>query len=591
MRGRQSRDGTEPWDAVAKVAGKRAVSEKMAFSGSQWLEDDEFGDKADDLFSLRKPRDIRAGLASGLKSVSKGVLTGCLAFCCAPVYGAVTESNALQQELEVEDAKKKGTKPRQCAPGGSCLGFAKGLALGVVGAVVLPVAGACVCCIQVTRGAVNTPKAVVSKAKGLVWDEEKRRWIPKPGTALVVADGIAETASANEGTRLNASGPQDTYLSTALDTAEAGELDYYKVLGVRKDASEREIKQAYYHLARKYHPDKNKGNPHAQERFQILGEAYQVLSDREMRDKYDKHGKDALDVNFMDYACVFTILFGAEGFEPLIGELILATATSKGGEIKAGEMKRIQENRVSALVRNLEAMVEPWVAGNREDFMKQMHSKGEALSKCSFGDELLSVIANIYTIQAQRALGGFSGYKAAMRMQKVKMKSRMQVAGAAMRIMQAHFEIKKIHNEEKRKESRADLENQNQASSSASAQTAKIEELALPLMLEAMWAANVVDIETTVAKVCKEVLGAVGATKEIRKERALAVLKLGSIFESCSETSKTAEASGLTRQQSARRKLTDALYKFQQKKMRQEDEANLSTNTYQPGEVDGDAID
>ena len=66
--------------------------------------------------------------------------------------------------------------------------------------------------------------------------------------------------------------------------------------------------------------------------FQVLGEAYQVLSDAETRKKYDKHGKDSLDVNFMDYACVFTILFGAEHFEPLIGQLMLATMTTRGGE-------------------------------------------------------------------------------------------------------------------------------------------------------------------------------------------------------------------------------------------------------------------
>jgi len=65
--------------------------------------------------------------------------------------------------------------------------------------------------------------------------------------------------------------------------------DYYKILGVDRNASEKEIKQAYRRLARKYHPDVNK-SPGAEERFKEINEAYQVLSDPEKRRKYDQLG-------------------------------------------------------------------------------------------------------------------------------------------------------------------------------------------------------------------------------------------------------------------------------------------------------------
>lgn len=66
--------------------------------------------------------------------------------------------------------------------------------------------------------------------------------------------------------------------------------DYYKILGVDKRADEKDIKQAYRRLARKYHPDVNPNNQAAQEKFKEINEAYQVLSDPDKRRKYDTLG-------------------------------------------------------------------------------------------------------------------------------------------------------------------------------------------------------------------------------------------------------------------------------------------------------------
>lgn len=66
--------------------------------------------------------------------------------------------------------------------------------------------------------------------------------------------------------------------------------DYYKTLGVDKSASQEEIKKAYRNLAKKYHPDKNKGKKYAEEKFKEISEAYEVLKDPEKRKKYDQLG-------------------------------------------------------------------------------------------------------------------------------------------------------------------------------------------------------------------------------------------------------------------------------------------------------------
>lgn len=69
-------------------------------------------------------------------------------------------------------------------------------------------------------------------------------------------------------------------------------VDYYKVLGIEKTATLKEIKSAYRKLARKHHPDLNPNDKDAKRKFQVINEANEVLSDPEKRKKYDQYGKD-----------------------------------------------------------------------------------------------------------------------------------------------------------------------------------------------------------------------------------------------------------------------------------------------------------
>jgi len=173
------------------------------------------------------------------------------------------------------------------------------------------------------------------------------------------------------------------------------------------------IQRKYYLLARKYHPDKNPGDAEAADKFKNIAEAYQVLSDPELRKKYDEEGKEGLSADKtsvaeggapkIDPAVLFAFLFGSDLFSDYIGRLSTATSASVGDspKVSVADAKILQKRRVTRLAIKMIEKITPWV--DEAIAGKTDHSEIEALwtseavdlSQASYGYQLVTTIGKV----------------------------------------------------------------------------------------------------------------------------------------------------------------------------------------------------
>jgi len=514
-----------------------------------------------------RPRDALYGVGSGLKYAGCGLLAGTFALGAAPCVGYREEG---------------------------VTGLFTGLAKGGAASVCLTLGGAIAGCTQVVRGVVNTPEAIMQQSNGRVWDPDSGVWVDDIAN-LRMENAVAAVEGASDCGESSDEEHPDSPSCEGENGAprRVADTQYYDLMGVSPQGSASDIKRAYYKAALRVHPDKNPGDPEASQRFQELAQAYQVLSDPKLRERYDLLGKEAVSeaaLPAIDPALFFSMLFGSEQFEKYIGKLWMAMQTDHlakdlqkdlerrhvdgqlpgqdaigdsierelkwAGSKKDRKMRRQQFVREVRCATHLAERLDLWVLGRDEaGFMASVSQEAAELVHVSFGGRLLRTIGGVYESCAEQFFASLRGtftfetQMAQLRESSHKVQAKVQLMSS---VCKSGLAFKRMHDSAGGSTNEDDQEEKEKAVR----ETMSSLEDSLPVFLQTIWDMSAVDIEGTLRHVCGKVLKDISVPWQIRQRRAAALLRMGRVFRDVGQV----EHSDFSQSQVAKQHLEEALY-------------------------------
>ena len=398
------------------------------------------------------------------------------------------------------------------------------------------------------------PKSISAPMAGMWWSDIDGRWIETnldTEAEHVMSwppddiDLLGEAATEGE--------PSKVFGNDTVDFqgVEVKESFYYKTLDVKHNAEPAQIKRQYYLLARKCHPDKTGSHDtQAADKFKDIAEAYQVLSDPELRKRYDLQGREGLtadktslsDEDGPDPALLFAFLFGSDRFQDYIGRLSVASSALAGdNNLSIQDARHLQIRRCTRLALKLALKLENWDDKENEDGKNQTLSlwerEAKELSSASFGYQLIALIGQVYSLSATQFLGSMdsgigmpsiskwaANRNASRKLNSDASKKKFNTLLATMGMMTDQKELEAAMTKASTDEEKSQI---------------KHEFLALQqrMSLQIMWTMTAVDITATIHEACQMVFFDKSVDKKVQKRRAKGLRKLGEIFMACPKPS------------------------------------------------------
>jgi hypothetical protein len=288
--------------------------------------------------------------------------------------------------------------------------------------------GVLMCLLELMTGTIKTPSWIYNKVLlRKTWDDDSGEWIyddleKEKEKFSISEEEFLQKATESQNNRkylfsINSHplGPSSSAVTESAPRPKKNVADrhLYDILGVEPEATQPEIKKAYYSRAREHHPDRTR-DPASHAKFQQIGQAYHVLGDPQLRDVYDNNGKAAVEnVNSVEPGVIYTIIFGSEQFESLIGELklshILKQSMTPGGANKNNSqlMARFRQrkrelNCILALLKKME----PFINEDVEVFKEKAIAERKDLTETPMGCLLLQLVGSVY-LEKSRVYSNF----------------------------------------------------------------------------------------------------------------------------------------------------------------------------------------
>lgn len=487
-----------------------------------------------ELFSVHPPRDAFAGVWSGVKCILSGAFLGIAGVIMQPIQGARTDG---------------------------VIGCFKGVFTGLFTGLFFSLTGLSTGMFQAVRGVAATPRAICMVGKGYRWDGAKYCWeeplkysLPDEASRVFPKGVDATEESDDDGLPEGPSARRrvaDTYL--------------YDQLCVSPNASQRDIRRAYFQQSRRWHPDKSQ-EPDAKEKFQAISEAYQVLSEPTRRRDYDAKGHKGQDgAEFVDAKVFFSVLLGADALEPFLGRLriadffgedllgldededLSANVASERRKHRRDRTDSRQTRREVKLAISLVDRVAPFVEGDVGFFADKIAAEVEPiLRKDPTLERFIAEIgwmyrhrADLFIARLDSPFGVFGFRSLRLRLYGGSRQARQGVETANLAV-RSLYKLQKIVKDADNLASSSSEHGEDAADDIAPESFAS----AFPTFIETFFSICSHDINGTLRRVVDRVFNDTSVPLGITRLRALAVRELGIILLQKAATARTASTSG-----------------------------------------------